>query len=196
MLTPRHRAPRNRSFGPEEVRAEYAACVSYHASIVNTRFTIAGLYIAAMAFIVGAAFKPELTWDFRTAIAVLACWLSACLWIIELRSRSLYTTLAVRGVEIERREWKLLGNDIYSGFFSRQLKLPPAPDQLENAPNKPGPDRPTLGWRPGRPIPEGISKYLSHSLGFDLLYFGGLSFWLFATAISLTNWYKLFTCHV
>jgi len=165
-------------YGPDDVRAEYQAVVGYHASIVTSRFTIAGLYVAAVGFLASAVFATDTTWPACLAGSALALWLTVCLWVLELRSRALFTNVVHRGIDIEHRYWGLTGDEWYNGFFSRQYKEPPAADA-----EKPGelhrrkePDRPHLAWA-SKPMSTRLSRFISHSMGFDLLYVGGLVFW-------------------
>ena len=171
-------------YGAAEALAEHRACVDYHTALVNSRFTIAGLYVAAMGFIAGAVFKEDMASHFQAAASFLACWLTVCLWILELRSRALFTNIAHRGIEIERNHWKLDGANAMSGFFSRQLKVLPSPTSNHVT----SPDRPSLGGWPRKPLPERLSRYISHSVGLDLLYAGGLIFWLASTGIAIFYW--------
>jgi hypothetical protein len=176
-------------YGPEEARAEHRACVDYHTSLVNSRFTVAGLYVAAMGFIAAAVFRPETTWYSRGAISFLACWLTICLWILELRSRALFTLIAQRGIEIERRYWGLVDGELMAGFFSRQHRVPSELSAIGSTaePRRKNPDRPVLAFFPKRPLPIWISRGISHSMGLDLLFAGGLIFWLVATGISMVS---------
>lgn len=163
---------------PEDIRAEYSAITSYHTSLVTSRFTIAGLYVAAIGFIASAVLSNGAT-DFAKIFGSLfAIWLTICLWILELRSRCLYGNVAHRGIEIEHEYWGLKGQSWYRGFFSRQYKEPPSQDDQEKnkVPPQPAPDAPRLGWA-RKPLPEAISKYVSHSMGLDLLYAGSAVFW-------------------
>ena len=127
---------------PEDTRCEYEAVVGYHSSLVNSRFTIAGLYVAAIGFLASAVLTNS-TWFTRVVASALAWWLTACLWILELRSRSLYWNLAHRGIDIEHRHWGLVAEQWYDGFFSRQYKEPPVKvEDKPNVPELPGHDRP------------------------------------------------------
>lgn len=113
----------NPIYGPEERLAEYNAIVDYTTSIVKSRFTVAGLYVAAIGFVAAAVFNNTyITWWPRFAASALAIWFTICLWILELRNRSLLGYLALRGVDIEQRYWNLTGKERYNGFFSRQNK--------------------------------------------------------------------------
>ena len=81
--------------GPDNIRTEYESVVEYHGSTVSSRFTIAGLYVAAIGFIASAVFAENATWLARVVGPALAWWLTVCIWILELRSRALYTNLSL-----------------------------------------------------------------------------------------------------
>jgi hypothetical protein len=169
---------------PENARAEYAAVAEYHSTLVNSRFTIAALYVAAMGFLASAVLDKEATWIARAGGSLLASWLTFCLWILELRSRALFTNVAHRAIDIEHRSWGLTGQEWYVGLFSRQYKEPPDWPEGETLPRRHDPDRPTLGWS-DRPLPKAMARWISHSLGLDLLYVGSGVFWLGTLIVSL-----------
>lgn len=172
----------------DDVRSEYAAVVEYHNSTVGSRFTTAGLYVAAIGFIASAILDKDATWAVRTIASFLAWWLTFCLWVLELRSRALYTNLARRGIDIEHRAWGLVRTEWYAGFFSRQYKEPPTDvTEEEGVPAKPGWDCPKIAWMK-KPLSEKVSHYISHSWGFDLLYGGS---WVFWTVVLLMSLWKL-----
>lgn len=185
-----------KAYGPEEARAEHRACVDYHTALVNSRFTIMGLYIAAMAFIAGVVFKPDISLDFRAAISLLACLLTVCVWILELRSHSLVTDIAYRGIEIERNYWKLNGEDSNSGFFSRQHKLPEetSTDTSTKASLKVNPDDLPVAVEPDKQRAK-VTKYISHKFALNFLYGGCLLFWFTTLAISSVYWLSTKFCH-
>ena len=166
---------------PDDIRAEYNAVVSYHTALVVARFTIAGLVMAASGFLPGSVLKTDVSLGVKTAGCALGAWLASAAWVLELRTRCLYTSLAHRGVDIEHRYWGLTGADWYTGFFSRQHKLPPplipnvAPDP--RVPPKPGPDIARIALFCGWAVPERYAELVSHSMGFDLIYFGAFVFW-------------------
>lgn len=173
------------TYKEEDTRAEYAAVVGYHTAIVNSRFTVAGLYVAAVGFLASAVLGKDISPIIRVAGSGLACWLTVCLWVLELRSRALFTNLAHRGIDIEHRYWGLVeGEDWYSGFFSRQYKEPPE-GELDGSglSRRNTPDRPTLGWAK-KPMNERLSRFISHSMGLDMLYAGCGIFWLISLAWS------------
>ncbi len=157
----------------ENARTEYNAVVAYHTSQVSTRFVIAGFFLAATGFLVPAILQDN--WSSRIPVAGLGCLLSLCAWILELRTRALYTNLAMRGIDIEHRYWKLTGPDWYNGFFSRQRKVKPNKIETE-VPPEPLPDCPKVAWMKN-PLPPRISKHITHSMAFDLLYPGTFAFW-------------------
>jgi hypothetical protein len=84
---------------PDNVRTEYNALIAFHNSVVTYRFTLLGFFAAAVAFIAKA--KQE------TPEAILLLFLTIGLYIVERRNRILYTQMAERAIEIERKHWKL-----------------------------------------------------------------------------------------
>ena len=170
----------------ENTRCEYAALQSYHDTIVNSRFTIAGLYVAGIGFMANAVFSKDATVGGRAAGSALAAWLTVCLWVLEARSRAILASLANRAIEIENRVWGLVGESWYSGLHSRTYKVPPteAEASASPAPQHPGPDRPRVAWAKA-PVPKPLAWYVSHSWGFDLLYLGTGLFWLVTLVASL-----------
>jgi len=76
------------------------AVVEYHGSTVSSRFAIADLYVAGVGFIAGAVLDKDALWLARAGGSALAWRLSICLWVLELRSRALYTNLAHRGIDL------------------------------------------------------------------------------------------------
>jgi hypothetical protein len=171
----------------EDRRAEYAAVAEYHGHVVNSRFTIAGLYVAANGFLVSAVLSKDATWVGRLAGALLAVWVTGCLWVLELRSRALFTNVAHRAIEIEHEQWGLTGQHLNRGLFGRQYKEPPGTSAEgpggEHLHRRQDPDRPRLGWA-RRPLPTWVSRRISHSMGLDLLYAGVGVFWAAMLAAS------------
>jgi len=170
---------------PDDVRTEYTAIADYISNITNIRFTLAGLYVAAIGFVAGVVLAATSTWEARAAGSFVAIWLTFCLYVMELRNRSLYTNLAHRGIDIEHNNWRLIKSLWYSGCHSRQYKEPPVAEaDREDVPSKPGPDRSKIAWMK-EPLPDSVSRYISHTLGFDLLYGGGIVFWSITLLVSL-----------
>ena len=179
---------------PENLRTEYSAIVNYHGDLVKSRFTMAGLYIAAMGFVAGAVFKEGSTLVGQLVGSMFAWWVTLCVWILELRSRSLYTSLAIRGKDIEHRHWGLRDSDWYKGFFSRQHKKKPDEDEKEYAgvvPKKPKFDSTKFAWMgEGKEFSESTCKYISHGWGLDLLYAGTGLAWFILFIISSIKYLK------
>ena len=173
----------------ENLRMEYSAVVNYHNDLVKSRFTIAGLYIAAIGFVAGAVFKEDSTLIGQLVGSMFAFWIALCLWIIELRSRMLYTTCALRARDIEHRHWDITGPDWYEGMFSRQYKMEPTQHEKEYAgtvPEHPGYDTVRIAWM-RKKLPESICMYISHSWGFDLLYPGTGLAWFVMLIVSIVR---------
>ena len=162
----------------DDLRAEYSAIANYHSSLVLARFTIAGLLTGGSAFLAAAAFSVDRSPKLKALCGAFAAWLTVCSWLLELRSRTLYSNVAQRGVQIEHEQWKLVGADWYVGLFSRQYKSAP-PDEGESVVLlKPGLDIPRVF---GFPLSSRLAKLVSHSVAFDFLYSGAAILWVFIT---------------
>jgi hypothetical protein len=173
----------------ENLRVEYSAVVNYHNDLVKSRFTIAGFYVATIGFVMNAAFNENSTPIIQLICSFAAFWIALCLWIMELRSRSLYVNLAHRCINIEHHHWNLKGSDWYEGFFSRQYKEEPSEEENDSAgmvPQKPKLDSPKLAWAKKALSPK-FARYISHSWGFDLLYPGTGLFWLVMFIVSFVR---------
>ena len=81
------------------------------------------------------------------------------------------------------------GTKWYLGFFSRQYKIPPQ-NFTDDIPPKPDPDCPKLGWAK-KPLPKSISKHITQSLGFDLLYAGSGLFWTIILILSVLKQFRI-----
>ncbi len=175
----------------ENLRMEYSAIVDYHNDLVKSRFTIAGLYIAAIGFVAGAIFKSDSTLIGQLIGSMFAWWMALCLWIIELRSRSLYTSMAMRGKDIEHRHWNLTGPDWYKGFFSRQHKAEPTEDEepyTGTVPTKPERDTTKFAWMK-KNFRKSTCECISHGWGLDLLYAGTGLVWLTIFIVSSVEFF-------
>jgi len=165
--------------------AEHRACVDYHASLVTSRFTVAALYVPAVGVFMTAWLGAQ-TSPLRLGISLLAWFITLCVWILELRTRALFTSIAHRGIEIEHEYWRL---GLAVGFFGRQHKLTEklSDGQSTAAPRREKPDQPVIAFRPKHPLPVWLSRYVSHSMGLDLLYAGGLLLWLGLAIVAATG---------
>ncbi len=159
----------------DDLRAEYNAVVSYHTALVVGRFTIAGLLTGGSVFLAAAALSADRSPALKAFCGAFAAWLTLCVWILELRSRALYRSIARRGMQIEHGQWGLTGKHWYAGFFSRQYNDEPPADYAGDAtPSKPEQDVTTVF---GRPLPTKLTKWVTHSMGFDFLYACAVIFW-------------------
>ena len=117
----------------ENIRTEYAAIEAYHRSLIHYRFIIVGAYLAGASFLA----KPALELAARQAIWAcgFAILLTACCWILELRTRSLYRKLGERGAQIEHDFWGHRGKNWYSPLWSSQYK--PKPPGMRRTSHRP-----------------------------------------------------------
>ncbi len=86
---------------PENLRIKYNALAAYSNSVVTFRFTVLGLYLAAVGFILGGT--PSL------GKYILLCVVTFSLYIIEIRNRFLKNRLAAQSLQIEK-VWGYTGN--------------------------------------------------------------------------------------
>jgi len=147
----------------ENLRAMFDAIVDYFNNLVQTRFTIAGLYLAATGFLANSWFSqpthqgPVILIPYLGIVITIAC------WGMEIRTRQLIDNLSRKGDEIE----KLLGSP--QGFF-------------ELMGSQPYPIIPPFGIKLSSEILEFplIKTFISHSFGLNLLYAAILIFWFLA----------------
>ena len=144
----------------ENLRTMYNAIVDYHNNLVNMRFTVAGLYIAATAFLADIWFSRLPSQDPYIGIAILGILLTFIFWVLEIRTRSLVFNLGKRGLDIEQQIYA--GPDL--GFFELMRKQP---------------DLPIWPFSKEKHIPQEISEELTHSNALNLLYLVILLFWLY-----------------
>jgi hypothetical protein len=107
------------------LRTEYAAIEAYHRSLIHYRFIIVGAYMAGISFLAKPALEPVA----RSAIwaCAFALLITVCAWMLELRTRSLYRKLALRGEQIEREYWGYRGNVEQSVQDGTQITRPNRP---------------------------------------------------------------------
>ena len=173
---------------PEDVRVEYQVAFASYSLWVGTRFTVAGFFIAAISFLAQIAFAEDTTHMTRVAIGGLALLISTCVSVMELRTRTLYASLATRLMGIERRHWHIEGEEWYSGPMSRLHKTLPDPSYQHIAvvPPHPGPDRPRIAWMKSQ-LPERISNAIAFSTTFDVLYPVMMLLWFGVLAHAIYN---------
>lgn len=96
----------------------YGAIVDYHNNLVQIRFVIAGLCLAATGFLMSSWFSiddpnPIIIPTLGFVLAVI------CL-LLEIRTNHLLKNLGARGLEIEKK----MNADLNLGFFSLMHKQP------------------------------------------------------------------------
>lgn len=136
----------------EGLREVYRSVVDYHNSLVNMRFTVAGLYLAGSAFLVNALFS-DYEWCYtKITVSSLGFILTVIVFIIEARTRNLLENLGEFGGKIEEDEPEIEVKGIkIKGFFGLMEKQPIQP-----------------------PCP----KLVTHTIGLYSLYSVFLVFWV------------------
>lgn len=146
-----------------DLSASYSAIVDYHNTLVQARFTVVGLFLAANAFLATGFFQGAPDKLPAYTLPVLGSILTAICWLLELRTYQLLDNLGTRGSALEK---EILGDDNEHGFFSLMKKQPLGPKLL------------ILRIRFET---NSLVKYLvSHSFGIGALYAAIGIFWLIA----------------
>jgi hypothetical protein len=102
----------------ETLRTVFDAIVDYHNNMTQTRFTIAGLYIAATGFLASSWFSGSVRKEFFILIPIVGFFFTVICWLLEFRTRHLLDNVGRKGIAIER----LLG--VRRGFFARMETQP------------------------------------------------------------------------
>jgi hypothetical protein len=135
----------------EDIRIEYAAISSRVSQLSSFRFSLAGLYVAAVG-VIASADKPV------KANFILIIWLTLCLWVVELRTRSFLENIRRRGLQIENQYW---------GYKAAREEQP----YISHWGTEKFPKSKLFFWTIRAPV--------SHSLGFDLLFLGVIAYALY-----------------
>src|SRR5258708_40084334 len=96
----------------ETLRTIFAAIVDYHNNLTQTRFTIAGLYIAATSLLASSWFSGSRSKESSILIPLVGLFFNVICWLLEIRTRHLLKNVSRKGMAIER----LLG--VRRGFFA------------------------------------------------------------------------------
>lgn len=145
---------------PEDLSAGYSGIVDYHNNLVQIRFTVAGLSIAADGFLASAFFQTDSVVLSRIIISILGIVLTFICGMLEIRTFQLLNKLLKGGYEIE----KILGLNEEQGMFSILMQTQVLPRFLSK-PLK-------------RPAKWGGKFIFSHSVMFGMLYVCVFIFWL------------------
>ncbi len=147
----------------DRAQPAYEALVTYHHTLVQSRFSAVALYMAAASFLVAAHLADTSTWKGHAIlIPLLGLATTLAVWFLELRTEALLANVARRGVQIESDLG--LGND--EGFF----KLMAMPQPL-------GVRVPFLRTR----VPNSgsaVRYFTSHTLWLEVIYLSFLCFWV------------------
>ena len=153
--------------GEENLRTEYAALASYFGTVVTLRFTILGLYVAAVGLVISSEKTDE------RAKGLILLGLTVPTLILELRNRSVYRALVLRGIQIESH-WGYRDQRAFQPFYQRMSgnrdDLQAVDVSLCNVPPPPRVPTRFLLWE--RPLPEKtwLLRAISHTFGIDLLF--------------------------
>ena len=98
----------------EDLRVGYSGIVDYHNNLVQIRFTVIGLSIAADGFLASAFFQPDNAILSRIIISILGIILTFVCGMLEIRTFQLLNKLLKGGYKLE----KVFGFKEDQGFFS------------------------------------------------------------------------------
>lgn len=144
----------------DDLRATYGAIVDYHNGLVQTRFTVAGLFLAANGFLAAGFFQSDVAtvpWYVLPALGIL---LAAICWLLEVRTYHLLMSLGSRGLCLESE----LGISHSHGFFSLMERQQTRPRLLVT--------------RLRLPLNKFVRYVVSHSFGIGVLYGSVAVFWM------------------
>lgn len=150
----------------------YDAIVSYHNTLVQIRFAVASLFIAAVAFLV-AALVGDMKWHGHSVLLpIVGMVITGVAWIIELRTTQLLDNLAALGREMEDA-----GLVKGKGFFHLMV----------------GPQPIGVRWplRTYKAPPQNqnrtVRRLISHSFALNTVYLVFAIFWANAIYIDVTH---------
>lgn len=151
----------------ENLSAGYGGIVEYHNNLVQIRFTVAGLSIAADGFLASAFFQtgsPEFS---RIIISILGIVLTLICGMLEIRTYQLLKKLLKAGYGLE----KTMGLGAEQGVFSVLMQSQIVPRFL---------------GKPAKEVTRKENKFIfSHSVMFGLLYLCIFIFWAIMLVLAL-----------
>jgi hypothetical protein len=150
----------------DDLRASYSAIVDYHNNLVQMRFNVAGLFLAANAFLASGFFQSAQATLPGYALPALGLVLTCVCWLLELRTYQLLDNLVHRGLELETA----LNIAERYGFFSLMRSQAIGPRLLI--------------VRKRLPVSGFIRYIVSHSFGIGALYGAVGLFWLLAVVLN------------
>jgi hypothetical protein len=150
----------NQTSKDENLTAGYSSIVDYHNTLVQVRFTVAGLSVAADGFLASALFQADSPVVSKILISTLGVILTFICGMLEIRTLQLLMKLLKGGYEIER----IFGLTEEQGVFSILMQAQIVPRFLSKR-SKASAKRETR-------------FVFSHSVMFGLLYLCIFIFWL------------------
>ncbi len=150
----------NSNLKSEDLTAGYTSIVDYHNTLVQVRFTVAGLSIAADGFLASAIFQTDSPTFSKILISTLGIILTFICGMLEIRNLQLLMKLLKSGYEIE----KILGLNEEQGVFSILMQSQIVPRLLRK--------------RTKASAKRENGFVFSHSVMFGLLYLCIFIFWL------------------
>ncbi len=156
----------NPNIKPEDLSAGYSGIVDYHNNLVQIRFTVAGLSIAADGFLASAFFQTDSVFLSRIIISILGVVLTFICGMLEIRTFQLLNKLLQGGYEIEKN--LRLKED--QGLFSILMQNQIVPRFVSKSPKR---------------TAKGGRLIFSHSVMFGLLYACIFIFWLTMLVLAL-----------
>jgi hypothetical protein len=147
----------------DNIQHSYSAAVSYHHTLVQTRFSVASLYMTAAAFLVAAYFADTTKWKGEAVlIPLLGLAITLTAWLLEMRTEALLANLVKRGVATE--DALNISDDM--GFFKLMSRAQPLGVRVPF-------------FRIRVPNSSFAVRYLtSHTLWFEVTYLSFLCFWV------------------
>lgn len=156
----------------ENLRTEYAALSEYHTSLISSRLTLLGFFLAGLGLLIGD------TWPISLPKCFLGLLLTICIYIYELRTRILTQAIAKRGAEIEQNDWK------FNSKIARTQPLFSLQYPKTEIPNY-NIDLKLFGKIKLRNIPVLGKLRISYSVALDLLYIGLIFFFIISVGCSI-----------
>lgn len=151
----------------EDLSTGYNGIVDYHNNLVQIRFTVAGLSIAADGFLASAIFQTGSPMFSKILISILGLVLTFICGMLEIRTFQLLNKLLKGGYALE----KILGLDEDQGLFSILMRAQIVPGFLS---------------KPSKVSAKRENRYIfSHSVMFGLLYVCVFIFWLIMLVLAL-----------
>ncbi len=154
----------------ENLKEAYNAIVDYHNNIIQNRFVVAGLFLAANGFLAGGYLQTHEPL-YQITLITLSLILTFICYMLEVRNRQLADNLWDRGRKLEMS----LGLNEDQGFFALLEKQPIGPKYYK------GQVRKTEASKKEQ-------KIVSHTNMIFTLYLAVCIFWLIMLGSLFVNW--------